>query len=443
MSRVVKPQPGHHNCSGSALVSRLSSKPQTDVIQTSLDSSINPQLGTTLTSRCWPRLTAASLHRPLGPSTAWRSQRTRLSTWSSPSSSASWSCSTMLETNTYWRERSQTFDTSLWGWTSTLLQGARKGSSSTNCWKILQIWNSCAILPQLGKLAKTNTLTISAQQQQLLGLREKLFGQASSNGPGDVYVTRDQMTDLASEMYSTLNIVEDYQIPEIQFSEAFVDGMINQIASSQFQQVPIDDVLASLSKFGFDIGEDLQPDVIKRDLGSILTIEKRDEKSRIILNESNYKNFEESRTGSGGGKAGGFFGISASAKWANGNSQKDTVDIRSLSDQLRELNTLSQRDIAWDVNGQMVVPKSLNVARLASSKLGRTISFSRIRIQSFLAPFDRLFAIYTNRAEAETSILDQLWARFNAFQVDLQEKNKTWLTRCDLLFECWPPPSRP
>ena len=90
---------------------------------------------------------------------------------------------------------------------------------------------------------------------------------------------------------------------------------------------------------------------------------------------------------------------------------------------MRELNTLSQRDIAWDVNGQMVVPKSLNVARLASSKLGRTISFSRIRIQSFLAPFDRLFAIYTNRAEAETSILDQLWARFNAFQVDLREKN--------------------
>ena len=180
-----------------------------------------------------------------------------------------------------------------------------------------------------GKLAKTNTLTISAQQQQLLGLREKLFGQASSNGPSDVYVTRDQMTDLASEMYSTLNIVEDYQIPEIQFSEAFVDGMINQIASSQFKQVPIDEVLASLSKFGFDIGEDLQPDVIKRDLGSILTIEKRDEKSRIILNESNYKNFEESRTGSGGGKVGGFFGVSASAKWANGNSQKDTVDIRS------------------------------------------------------------------------------------------------------------------
>ena len=68
-------------------------------------------------------------------------------------------------------------------------------------------------------------------------------------------------------MYSTLNIVEDYQMSESQFSDAFVEGMINQIATEQFKQVPIDTVLASLSNYGFDVGQDFKPDVIKRTFG--------------------------------------------------------------------------------------------------------------------------------------------------------------------------------
>lgn len=87
----------------------------------------------------------------------------------------------------------------------------------------------CSMESSGGKLMKTNTLVINADQLQQIGLEEKLFGPSGAKGKDSVYVTRDQMTTLASEMYSTLNIVEDYQMPEIQFSEEFVNGLISQV----------------------------------------------------------------------------------------------------------------------------------------------------------------------------------------------------------------------
>ena len=268
-----------------------------------------------------------------------------------------------------------------------------------------------------GKLMKTNTLTITSQQQQLIGIEEKLFGPAFTNGSNNAFVTRDQMTELSSEMYTSLNIVEDYQMSEGQFSDAFVEGMINQIATEQFKQVPIDTVLASLSKYGFDIGEDLKPDVIKKDMGSIMTIEKKDEKSRIILDEANYKKFEDSKSKSFGigGKA---FKVSASLNWARSNSKSTTTDTKSLNDQLSELNTVSQKDVQWDIVGTKVVPKSLSVAQLSRSKLGKTLSFSRVRVQSFQAPFDRQFAIYTNRPTVSISFLEALSSRVDIVEAE-------------------------
>ena len=283
-----------------------------------------------------------------------------------------------------------------------------------------------------GKLAKTNTLTITAQQQQLIGMEEKLFGQSSANSSSNVYVTRDQMTELSSEMYTSLNIVEDYQMSEGQFSDAFVEGMINQIATEQFKQVPIDTVLASLSKYGFDIGQDIKPDVIKRDMGSIMTIEKKDDKSRIILDEKNYNKIEQSSSASGKAGAKVPF-VSASVEWANKNSKSSITETALLNDQLRELNTMSQKETQWDIEGDRVVPKSMNVARLARIKLGKTLSFSRIRVQTFSAPFDRKFAIHTYRAAASAAFLDKLSSRVSTLEADLRKKEINFTSKIENL----------
>ena len=281
-----------------------------------------------------------------------------------------------------------------------------------------------------GKLMKTNTLTITSEQQQLIGIEEKLFGPATSDeSNNNVYVTRDQMTGLSSEMYSTLNIVEDYQMSEGQFSDAFVEGMINQIATEQFKQVPIDTVLASMSKYGFDIGQDLKPDVIKKDLGSIMTIEKKDENSRIVLDESNYKKLEESNSRSGGFGV-GVKGFEVSTNWAKSNSEGSISESKSLNDQLRELNTVSQKDIQWDIVGEKIVPKSLNVARLARSKLSKTLSFSRIKVQTYLVSFERKFAMHDSRAAAFVDPFENLVSRISTLEAE-QGKIKLSITNID------------
>ena len=148
-----------------------------------------------------------------------------------------------------------------------------------------------------GKVLKTNTLTITSYDQQLIGLEEKLFGSSNTSATEmreiatDVLVTRVQASELANEMYSSLNILEDYDMPELQFSEAFVNDLISKIAGSTFAHVPIDEALSSLSKYGFDIREDLKPDVFKRNLGSLFTIETIGDESKIVLNSKNKDHF--------------------------------------------------------------------------------------------------------------------------------------------------------
>ena len=281
-----------------------------------------------------------------------------------------------------------------------------------------------------GKLMKTNTLIITTEQQQLLGIEEKLFGPATSdNSNSHVYVTRDQMTELASEMYTTLNIVEDYQMSEGQFSDAFVEGMINQIATEQFKQVPIDTVLASLSKYGFDIGQDLKPEEIKKDLGSIMTIEKIDEKSLIILDEVIYKKLTESNSRSGGFGV-GVKGLEVTANWAASNLKDRTAETKSLNDQLRELNTISQKTIQWEIVDKEILPKSLNVARLARSKLLKTLSFSRIKVQTYLVSFERKFTMHDSRPAAFVDPFENLVSRISTFEAE-QEKIKLSTTNIE------------
>lgn len=71
-----------------------------------------------------------------------------------------------------------------------------------------------------------NTLTITSQQINKMELIENLFGPANTT-----YVTREQMSSLSSKIYTDLNVVEDYEIPEKDFSEKFVNDLIKQTSN--------------------------------------------------------------------------------------------------------------------------------------------------------------------------------------------------------------------
>ena len=258
------------------------------------------------------------------------------------------------------------------------------------------------VLGTKGKLTKTNTLSITAQKLQGFGLEEDLFGKTSAEETNkDVFVSRNQLAELANEMYSRLNILKEYEMPEHQFSDAFVHGLIDQITSSQFSQVSIDKALESLSKYGFDVSEDLRPDVIKRDLGSILTVENFGNKSRIVVHQDAYTKLENSNARKVLAKTGikilGMkIGFEPEVTWSG--SETSNSKVKSLEEQLNELNEQSQNDMKWEFGGTRVVPKSLNVARLTRSKFSKTLTFNRVRTQSHISQFSRHFPLYTHRA---------------------------------------------
>ncbi len=109
-------------------------------------------------------------------------------------------------------------------------------------------------LSTVSHTVKINILSISSSEFQEMGIQEKLVGPASS-----VYVSREQLNLLAGQLYSTLNIFEEYEMPENQFNLKFVEDFVRLATDQQFQHVPAQQALMELSSFGFQIGQDLQP----------------------------------------------------------------------------------------------------------------------------------------------------------------------------------------
>lgn len=89
----------------------------------------------------------------------------------------------------------------------------------------------CVIASQ-GRMARVNTLTISASQIVQMDLTDQVFGDANSS-----YVSRDQLTSINGHVYNSLNIVEDYEMSEYEFSQVFIDDFIKQTSATTLAHV--------------------------------------------------------------------------------------------------------------------------------------------------------------------------------------------------------------
>jgi hypothetical protein len=244
------------------------------------------------------------------------------------------------------------------------------------------------------QIEKSNTFTITLQESNNLKLSEKLFGPANES-----FVTRDQLTELSNEVNSYFNVVEKYQMPQDQFSSAFVENLISQAGQTSFKPVSFDEALKSLSKYSINFEGDLKPDVITKELSDVFKIEKIDEKSHIIFDQAHYKELEK-QSQSSGSKTGSFelFGIGGGSKTSQfAQSQKDKwIDTgSSLDDQLKELNAYSENQIRYEFEGNKIIPKALNVNKLQSSSFKKTLSFNRIKSVYYEADFNKVFTLNT------------------------------------------------
>jgi hypothetical protein len=262
-------------------------------------------------------------------------------------------------------------------------------------------------MDSMGRVMRANYLKMSSKQVQELGLADELMGPANVS-----YVTRHQITKLASRIYSDLNIVEEYEIPEHSFSDLFTNELLRQAAGAQFTYVPVEQALAQMSSFTANIGKDLQATEITEDLGSILEVARSDNKSHIVVNKNFFEALkEQGKTDYSGGGQGSFLGIiniDASVKKVQESSRDWQQANKSLNDQLRILNEEAQSDVKWAIKGSQIVPKSIEVAKVSRSSFEKTLSFQRVRKQFYAAPFSRKTALYTYRAEQPASLSEQM-----------------------------------
>lgn len=253
-------------------------------------------------------------------------------------------------------------------------------------------------LAAMGRVVRENSLIISLTQISQLNLIEDLFG---SSNVSIVFVSRQQLGELASQMFSKLNIVEDYQLPAHQFSAAFIDDLIKQTATTALAFTPIDQVLATLSKF--DMSEDIRPDVIKTDLGRVFKIKSINGKEHIVVSENYTEATNNSASSNQGGEIGGSVSIfSAKAAYNHAVSRHDEWLKKrvSIDNQLRELNNLQLGDVEWKREGQLIMPKNLRVACFNRALFSKDIVISRVRREVYEASFSRKVSLHTLRFAA-------------------------------------------
>src|SRR5437868_2301330 len=130
-----------------------------------------------------------------------------------------------------------------------------------------------------GVESKGNRFTLAANQIAEMHISDRLFGPASA-----VFVTRTQMTQFSSEVYTTMNVLEEYQLPQYAFDQSIIDVVVRQATSQGFSYTPIAQALQELSKYQMQFAQDLTPDRITKDLGQIFQVVKKNNKSHIVLN---------------------------------------------------------------------------------------------------------------------------------------------------------------
>jgi len=235
------------------------------------------------------------------------------------------------------------------------------------------------VLATKSKKSKQNTLKISTAQLNNLNLIEDLFGPANVT-----YLTRNQMTDLASFIRNRLNIVEEYNIPNSQFDEQFIQKFVKDFLE---EEVPFEKILQSLSSFSL---KDFNPDIITSELKNIFQISKNGDKNHIVVNNE-WKDGNREKDGFSTGVSASAFGFGGSVDFAKNKEREWESSGKSLKDQLEEMNSESKDDIQWKFEGEKIVPKTIKATKLIKTKFDKGLEFNRIRKEIYEANFERAF----------------------------------------------------
>ncbi|RNA30085.1 tail fiber [Brachionus plicatilis] len=259
----------------------------------------------------------------------------------------------------------------------------------------------CKAVRSVAKKYKKNRLFISAEQIQDLNIENEIFGPAN-----EVYLTRNQINNLASKIYRSLNIFEEYEhMLQSEFSADFISHLIKKATNSIERNVDIDYALKKLSPFSMK--KDLEPNVIKKELEKIYKIDENDSREVIILDSENLKmnkNIQDSSDSVNLGYGPFSLGLTSS----NMNLNESNNRHKSLDYQLNEINNLNESDVQYSFDGRKIIPKSLKVFEFKRAQFFEPFKISREKKYFFDTQFQKsfLFKLSDLRGQEELRVLD-------------------------------------
>ena len=142
-----------------------------------------------------------------------------------------------------------------------------------------------------------------------------------------------------------------------------------------------------------------------------MKLKKTGSKEHIVLNQDlNEKLIDKTDIGLGYKSEGSvLWGIASGSISVNIDVNKFKAwqnSTKRLEDQLRELNDLQENKIEWKFDGEKIIPKSLNVAKIVRGSFNKTFSFQRIRREVYTSSYNKSFALYTNRMSDGANWMD-------------------------------------
>lgn len=214
--------------------------------------------------------------------------------------------------------------------------------------------------------AREVTFSLSSDFLNSHELTDRLFGESDW-----VYITRKQMNSLAEEIYRLAHIKSEYRLTEEDFSQKFIDGLINQYSEEKaFNNVAFDEGSINLTSYGV---EDLDVDQTKVELSNILEYSINEENTQytVYLKKSE-TDFSVDTANSGFKLLGGV----ETLDFFNSLPEKSVSGAATLN---------IENIIEWEIDfdNKNVVPKSLNLIKLTRKSFEKELQFKKIKVKTF------------------------------------------------------------
>ena len=276
------------------------------------------------------------------------------------------------------------------------------------------------------RLLKRDHLRLTKDRIVQFNLIESIFGNQES-----VYMTQMQLDSLANELYYKLNIVDDYETSSNRFTRDFISELIVQTSVIFMENTPYDQKIGSLSNYNLNL--DNGTELIKRELEDLFLIKKSQKNEYIVLDGTKWSSLNKASSPLMKAIDANIINMKEISRF----SENHKEHIKSLDEQLKQLNELDMSAVEWEIVGKRVKPKNLKVSLFRRDLFNKDLEFRKIAKETFNSKYKREFSLNVwnglvanlNKVQQQLFIKEQ-----NALQFGNERLEEIFNSKYDGLF---------